>query len=415
MRLTILPLLSVGLLACGSHSNHHSPDAAGDSSPQGGTTLTINTYSASGPINTQLVAVQDGDGPWTELTGTAGVYTATVHGDRYGVLTSCVSTGFKGPSLWYAAVSDATTLYFDNCDDPGPTGANISGAITGAPAADATSVLDMYFDETDLPAGMTAYTLSTFVGAERLIAEDLVDMRPVKLATVDGTVADGATVNFDLSTGFAPVTHALSGTGIMSASLGYRDAHGIAIIDRAATPFDTFRAIPADKLGTGLNRLSVGDGNGAYVIRYFKDPVDQQITLPAPIQLAQQPTATATPYPNVHFVVPLQAGAIYDLDFSTTNMATMIGHGFSIEMTPAWIASKYPGGTSIDYTVPDFHALAGWTTDYQPEAGIPLDWTLSVGKNTNVAWFPTVPPGTMFDHDGSELSSSSLSGQLPAP
>jgi len=408
-------ILSAALLACSGHSSHHSPDAAIDSTPPGGTTLTITTYQASGPINTQLVAVQDGDGPWTALTGTAGVYTATVHGDRYGVLTSCVSTGFKGALFWYAAVSDGTTLYFDNCDDPGPTAAGISGAVTGAPAADATSVLDAYFDEGDLPAGMTAYTLSTFVGAERLIAEDLVNMRPVKLAIVDGTVSDGATVNFDLSTGFTPVTHALSGTGITFASLGYRDAHGIAIIDRAVSPFDSFRAIPADKLGTGLNRLSVGGANGSGVIRYFKDPVDQQITLPAPIQLAQQPTTTAVPYPNIHFVVPVQAGTIYDLNVSTTNMTTMIGHGFSIEMTPAWIAIMYPGGAPIDYTAPDLHALAGWTTDFQPEPGIALDWSVSPAKNTNVNWLPTVPPGTMFDHDGSELAYTSVSGQLPAP
>ena len=404
-------IFCVGLLAC-SHPNHHSPDAAVDT-PQGGTTLTITTYQASGPINTQLVAVQDGDGPWTALTGTAGVYTATVH-DRYGVLTSCVTTGLKEPSLWYATVSDSTTLYFDNCDDPGPAAAGISGAVTGAATADSASVLDAYFDQADVAAGTTAYTLSTFVGAERLIAEDLVNMRPVKLATVDGTVADGATVNFDLATGFAPVTHALTGAGITSADLGYRDAHGIAIIDRATSPFDTFRAIPADKLGNGLNRLVVGDANGSSVIRYFKDPVDQQITLPAPIQLAQQPTATKAPYPNVHFTVPVQAGTIYDLSFTTTNNSTMITRGFSIEMTPAWIASTYSGGP-IDYTAPDLHALAGWTSDFKPEAGIALDWSVSPTKNTNVDWFPSVAPGTMFDHDGSELVYTGVSGQLAAP
>ena len=36
-------------------------------------------------------------------------------------------------------------------------------------------------------------------------------------------------------------------------------------------------------------------------------------------------------------------------------------------------------------------------------------------KFTNVDWFPTAPPGVMFDHDGSELDSTSLSGQLAAP
>ena len=415
MRLAISALLSVGLLACGGSSNHPSPDGSVDSPPQGATTLTINTYRASGPVNIQLVAVQDGDGPWTVLTGNAGVYTTTLHGDRYGVLTSCVTATSPGVSLWYAATSDATTLYFEDCADPGPPAASIHGAVTGAPAADPTSVLDAYFDEADVPAGMTAYTLATEAGAQRLIAEDLVNMRPVKLATVDGNVTDGATINFDLAAGFAPATQMMTGTGIAGASLSYRDAHGISILDRTVAPDATFRAIPADKLGTGLNRLSVAGTNQTNVIRYFKTPADQQITLPTPPVLAQQPTASATPYPNVHFVVPVQADTIYDLYFSTTNMTSNITRGFSIEMTPAWVAKKYPGGAPIDYTAPDLHALAGWNTDYQPEHGIALDWTVLPSKDTNVDWFPSVPPGTMFDHDGSELSFSNLNGQLAAP
>lgn len=409
MRWTISTLLSVGAVACGGHSSP-APDAA-----HGNTTLTIHTYQASGPIDTRLVAVQDGDGAWVALTGAAGVYTTTLHADRYAVLTSCTTTSFDGVSLWYATVTDGTTLYFDDCADPGPAAASISGTIAGASAADATSVLDAYFDEADEPAGTTTYTLSTVAGAQRLFAEDLVDMRPVKLAAVDTTVADGATVNFDLSAGFAPVTVALAGTGLASAELGYRDAHGITILDRAAAPFDAIRALPAAQLGSGLQRLVVGDGNGDSVIRYFKDPVAQHVAVPAPLQLAQQPTAAAAPYPAVHFVVPVQAGAIYDLGFSTTNTATNVTRGFSIELTPAWIASAFPGAASFDYAAPDLRGLGGWDSAFEPEPHVALDWSVSPTKETNVDWFPTAPPGTMFDHDGGELVFTSVSGQLAAP
>src|SRR5205823_7355470 len=139
----------------------------------------------------------------------------------------------------------------------------------------------------------STYNFSTYAGTERLIAEDLANMRPVKLATADVTVADGANVNFDFGTGFAPVTHALSGAGITTASASYRDAHGITYLDRSTMPTD-FRAVPADKLGSRLNRLYVADATGKYVIRHFKDPVDPQCSMSAALQLSQHATWATT-------------------------------------------------------------------------------------------------------------------------
>lgn len=422
MKLT--SILSVALLGCGGGSGHN-PDASPDSTPidsaPPSTTLTITTYRTAGPINTQLVAVQDGDGAWTALTGTSGVYTATLHTDRYGVLVACTSTMFGGgPAVFYAAVSDGTKLYFSDCDDPGAPAANISGAITGAAPANPTRIIDAFFGQTDVPAGTTTYTLGTLAGPERLIAEELVGMRPIKLATVDTNVTDGATVNFDLAAGFAPVTKAVSANAPIGAvSVTYRDAKNFSRIDRVTAPFNNYRAMPADKLGSGLNRLSVStaDGTGTNVIRYFKNPTDQTITFPAAIALTQQPTATKVPYPNVSFTVPIRADqSQYDLSATTTNMTTMLNHGWSAEMTSAWVAKAFPGASTFTYTLPDLRSLAGWQTVFQPEAGIPLDWSVSWEKTTNIDWFPTVPPNTMFDHDGGELSiPPTVSGQLPAP
>jgi len=414
------------LLGCGGGSHHHDVDAALDTpidTPDPTTTLTINTYRAAGPVNTQLVAVQDGDGAWSAVMGINGVYTAKLHSDRYGVMVACATAmAGGGPSIYYGTISDGTNLYFSDCQDPTSTAtANISGTITGAAAANPTRVNDAYFVFVDLPAGTTTYTLSTTPGPERLIAEELVGNRPVKLAVADITAVDGGTQNFDLAAGFVPVTKSLSSNGgtIGNASLSYRDVHGIERLDRVTAPFNNYRAIPADKLGSGLNRLLVGnaDGTGSSVIRYFKAPTDQTITFPPAITLSQQPTATKVPYPNVQFTVPVRSElSHYDLSFSTTNQTTMIGHYWFAEMTGAYVAKAFPGVTSFAYTMPDFRALAGWQAGFQAEAGLPLDWSLSFDKSTNIDWYPTVPPGTMFDHDGGELSlPASPSGQLPAP
>jgi hypothetical protein len=411
MKLRISAMFSVGLLACGGSSSHPPVDGSPDTSGSS-TTLTITTYRVSGPVNTQLVAVQDADGPWTALAGTAGVYTSTLHGDRYGVMTSCVSTTSGGASIYYGAVSDGTKLYFADCGDPGAAAAHISGTVTGAAAANPVLIVDGFFGSADVPAGTTTYTLSTLAGPEKLFAEELVNARPVKLAAVDASVIDGATVSFDLAAGFT------ASTAIGGASLTYRDAHGIARLDRATAPFTTFRAIPAAQLGSGLNRLVVSntDGTGTSVIRYFKEPVDQSITFPAAFQLVAPPTATAAPYPNVHFMVPLRADAsLYDLSFSTTNPTTRVNRGFTVEMTSAWVAKAFPGATTFAYTMPDFHGLAGWQAGFQAEAGLPLDWSAGPTKNTNIDWVPTVAPDTLFDHDGSELQFTTANGQLAAP
>ncbi len=409
MRLTISAILSVGTLACATH-----PDASGSS------TLTVTTYRTSGPVNTQLVAIQDGDGPWTVLSGTAGVYTATLQSNRYGVMTSCVSAMFGGgPMIVYGTISDGTALYFADCEDSGPAVANITGTVTGAAAANPVSILDQSFDTADVPAGTTTYALASTAGPQKLIADELVNARPVKLAMVDANVVDGATANFDLAAGFAPVTHAITASaGIGGASLSYRDAHGIARIDRATAPFSTFRAIPADKLGSGLNRLVVTSTatDNPTVIRYFKEPADQNIAFPVAIQLTQQPTATAAPYPNVKFMVPVRADAsLYDVSFSTTNTTTNIAQTWSTEITSAWVADAFPDATTFAYTMPDFHGLAGWQSGFQADVGLPLDWSASLAKIKNIDWSFTAAPNTFFEHDGGELQFTTVIGQLVAP
>jgi hypothetical protein len=151
------------------------------------------------------------------------------------------------------------------------------------------------------------------------------------------------------------------------------------------------------------------------VIRYFKNPADQTITFPPVLQLAQQPTATATPYPTATAKLPVQAGVTeYDFDFSTTDQTTLASNDFFAEMTAAYVAKAYPAGT-ISYTMPDFHSLPGWQTAFQLVAGQPIDFFIETSTNTNVDIFNAVPPDQFSFHDGSEEKFTSASGQLAAP
>ncbi len=421
MRL-VLSSFAFLLFGCGGGSNH--PDAAPpptDSAPDSPatTTLTIQSYRSSGPTNPQLVAVQDGDGPWTVLAGTSGVYTTQLHHDRYGFLVACLSTTTGAAvSLVYGTIADATSLYVDDCEDTFAP-ATITGSVVGASPADSVRVLSSDFGTADVTAGTTAYSLDTSVGPEKILVEELANKRPVKLALADVNVVPSETVNFDLATGFAPSTQAVTATSaIGSISTSFRDATGLMVFDHAAAPFDSFRAIPAEHLGSGLNRLVVtpsgtSSDRSISVIRYFKNPAPQSIAFPSPVTLAQPPTALTTPYPSVSFQLPVRADAtLSDLAFSVGTPGTADYRDWSIELTSAWIAKAFPGASSVAYTVPDLHALAGWQAAFQLPANQPIDWSIGYSSTHDVDWFYATPPHQAFNHDGSELQLSSINGQL---
>jgi hypothetical protein len=419
MRSTALAIFS--LIGCGG-GTHHTVDSQVDTpvdTPAVTGTLKVTTYRSTGPVNTQLVVVQDGDGAWTAVTGTAGVYTATLHSDHFGFAVACTGNMFSSVYTIYAAVSDGLDWYIGDCSEPSAATATVNGTVTGAAAANALRVMNG-FDFVDVAAGTTTYSLPTSAGPSRMFAEELVNKRPIKIVGVDTTVTDGGTVDFNLANGFAPVTKALAAnTTLAGASLSYRDIHTIAILDRSATPATDYRGIPANQLGNGLNRLSVSapstDTTSQFVIRYFKSPIDQAITIPPVLTLAQAPTATATPYPTAAAKVAVQPGiTTYDIDFSTTNQTSMFTHDWFTEMTAAYVDTAFPSGT-ITYAMPDLHAVAGWQSAFQLESGLPIDWLVEDNTYVNVDNFNLTPPDQFAFHDGGEEKFTSTNGQIAAP
>jgi len=81
--------------------------------------------------NVPLLAFQDGDGAWTSLTGTAGVYHATVTGQRYGLAVGCGQPD-TSLALYYQAVSDATDLGIDGCFPAPSDTADIAVSVLNA-------------------------------------------------------------------------------------------------------------------------------------------------------------------------------------------------------------------------------------------------------------------------------------------
>src|SRR5262245_59584202 len=81
--------------------------------------------------NAALVALQDGDGAWTALSGTSGVYTATIRSTRYGVAVGCTAASL---TVYYQSIDDANDLPVDGCPHPPVDAADITVSMVNAAA-----------------------------------------------------------------------------------------------------------------------------------------------------------------------------------------------------------------------------------------------------------------------------------------
>jgi hypothetical protein len=106
----------VGLVACGGGADP-GPDAGMP------TPITITTYPDGAPYTGQpssppLVAFQDGDGPWTSLAGTTGVYQAVALAPRYGIAVGCDGPEHATLALTFQTTADATEVKLPGCAPP---------------------------------------------------------------------------------------------------------------------------------------------------------------------------------------------------------------------------------------------------------------------------------------------------------
>src|SRR5262245_28206381 len=103
------------VIGCGTSSNDMSVGPGPDST---GITVKVTpsaTDSMAATANADLLAFQDGDGPWTAVTATDGVYRFTVRDERYGVAVGCKGS-FGGTALYYQLVSETSDLAVTGCD-----------------------------------------------------------------------------------------------------------------------------------------------------------------------------------------------------------------------------------------------------------------------------------------------------------
>jgi hypothetical protein len=431
-------MVSLGvLIACGDHassSRPETPDAAVDSGGDAGggsdaapsaVAITFTNQSLYGQsLNATLVAYQDGDGPWREVTGHDGVYELSITSGRYGLFAGCVGPmGDANAMLDYFAVSDGTARYGQvicGLDSSSIELAWISGTLSNVADTDDVTV------NGSRASRDTGWTLAARPGPATLVGlrQPTGDARPDGILLQPIVFADHAVFDLDFAHQFAPAERELVlDPPELSWSMATRyidDTRGNHLIDEAELA-TTYRAVPADRLNHGLTELSVyagHDNTSRSATRIFKEPIAQRLAMPAAFEPTSPPQYVARGAAlSLTAMFAKRAEASY-YGFTYVTPSSQAFRRWDVIYSAAW-ANQTPG-TELVVALPDLSALPGWTADFEPMRSSlgPASW-YAVAVSAPASFTPGAYQfradgrTDVFLQDGDELSDSSSHGLLP--
>jgi hypothetical protein len=377
------------------------------------------------PVNAQLFAYQDGDGPWQVVAGAQGVYRLEVMSGRYAVVTACedVRKGFARVDIDYFAVSDGATRYrLDGCNfgQRGPV--LIAGTITHAPPdvdiqiTDGTSAA-LIDGESWLELAYPG--TGTLMGLVRPLGQ-----APTGIVLRNVDFAFGTPFEIDLAEAFAPAAEDLridlGGNGTVTTA--YVDDTGRQHpIDEADEKAVRYHVVPAERLEGGISLIQTqafGLSTVREVVRAFTNPVAQTIAMPDELALSAPPTiAATTPYRIIETKILGRAEAShYSVGYATTNGGTGGAmHVWRLIYSAAW-AAHLPGGELVS-RMPDLTSLAGWKPNFALAVATEQLWSVTVGTGP-ARLLPGASrhayPGVALPElqPGDETSSASIFGDL---
>lgn len=440
-----LAAAGLAIAGCGSKSSSNgAPGDAGGGDDGGGsgdgggggpTAITIRAFADSVPTftgvtrNVPLLAFQDGDGAWTPLTGTGGVYHATATGARYGVAVGCADPD-GGLTVYYQSVGDTTDLPVQACFEPPAAPANITVNLQNADGRQ--SVVSVGVRSQSL-AGSGPVTLAVakqkadvFVATQIGPDGSATDPRALRSVTLD--VSADASLGVDVSTAQPLESHALTIVDAQPAgsvetfaqvqslfytqySYGPRELfHDTLAPDLPRTATASYRT-PAAAMrmpGEIMYALARTSGNTAAGLVYTRDAIVQTasavaltLTLPE-VVIAEPPTVDDAAVPRVTATMPIRPAAlghvIYDLSLSTSNAQTF--RVVELKIRPGWAQ----GQSALTVTTPDLTGVAGWTTDMALSPGVDVGWSLLIDDRNVTIETPV--------SDGKRILDSSLSGTI---
>lgn len=236
-------LVPLVLVACGDDGQSTPPPVDTPDVEPVAVTLTLRD-SDGVTSNANFVAFRDGDGEWQELTGAAGVYTASVTSGRYGFWVGCVRASGSGRDrLIYRAVGDTTDLATGSCTLT-TLPLTIGGTLAGLGPDDTTEISSL--QSIDFPIDAT-YSVGTKAGHAELLASRVdIDFNATSFVRLDlGDISANVVrdINFTQE-GQAPVKVPVTVTNRHPDDLSFDTFTGIYSGD--GSMYLPFTSVPAD-------------------------------------------------------------------------------------------------------------------------------------------------------------------------
>lgn len=347
-------------------------------------TVTVTEQDGSAGI---AVAVQDGDGAWRAVEGTAGRFSFDISQGRYGVAVWCAAALYRHVVFAYLTTDELTEVAMTG----GCPLRNVTLRGTVRNFADNAEVAWSAVATTAGPTG--AYSLRGPAGTHDVIATSFAPSAGGRTADAlvilrDETVDGDRAINLDLAADpIALDTHDLTVAGALDddfavvSSAFHSAGRTTAVLGTASGDALTFQAVPGDALADGDRQSTFLQVTSAAVAgqpqrvrshaAYTEASADLSIDL---LPAIDPPTLSAGP---TFAWTPLDDAEVYQLSVRQTD-----GGGAEHDYAGTWS----PGyvGDDVVLATPDLSGVDGWDARVDLVDNATIFWSVSA-RTSNVS------------------------------
>lgn len=371
-----LPWVLVFAASCGGAEPRPAPEASAE-----GYELTIELFSRSPFVDgdtesAPLVAIQDGDGPWTAITAAHGLYHVHLGSERYGVAIGCRDGQASSVKVFQRTVADgldlrtlscgADSIEFDvtvrNVPQDSLAYVSIAGASDGG--GDYTYVFHARPGPTELFAsvGDRAGYMA------KLVRVPTFDLEARRSLTIDFATQGTPPDDHALAVTLGPREQAYVTTSVIRPTGEYL-LQSPALVGTPAT----YAMVPvALRQPDDLFGVTVEVGSRSTSIT-SKAPDKLTFELP-PDMVAPTPAVLAEPFLHPVFAFETSATDLpiqtYQLYAHTAQPPGDAYRDWTAELSAAWIA----GAQYVSYTFPDLSGVPGFFSDFILYDREPIRW-----------------------------------------
>lgn len=340
-------------------------------------------------------AYQNQGGNWTRVQPNANNAFVFDASDKVGVALTYDDGSSRLTDVYYAHVNELLPMSNVACTETRGT-KTVNGSVTNVPVSDAARI-SMSARSTTATSLSSGWTLTNVANS----AQDLIAHRENSSSGIPNRVivrraqnpVSGATLpalDFGATEALAVATHTLVVSGLMSGESNYYDtdfmtatgtSHRLFASDYFTSPSQTLYGIPASLTQSGdvhkldLNAVAANQSSYRTILRHYRNPADQSLTLGAALNAPTIQNVTSTPYVRMRSTLASQS------DYPNFATAYFIQANRSVYVT---VTAGFNSGTPTSWVneIPDFSAAGGYPANAGLQSGTSTQWYVEAFSGT---------------------------------